>query len=171
MVAIAPLPAERFDDSATGAILVPEMTILRGHVEGGRVVIDEEGELPDGAQVEIAVLTDEDEMTPEERAELLVSIDRGLEQATRGEGMRSTSVDGITSRSWPPARSRRRRETAGAVRLPARTSGPKSAAGKAAYPWGRMAVLADAFGNGFCLIELDTAGYGAIATLYSRHDE
>jgi len=23
-----------------------EMTILRGHVEGGRVVIDEEGELP-----------------------------------------------------------------------------------------------------------------------------
>jgi hypothetical protein len=60
------------------------MTILRGHVEGGRVVIDEEGELPEGAQVEIAVLSDEDEMTPEERAELLASIDRGLVQAAPG---------------------------------------------------------------------------------------
>ena len=38
------------------------------------------------------------------------------------------------------------------------------------YPWGRMALLADPFGNGFCLIELDAAGYGAIATPYLRHD-
>jgi predicted enzyme related to lactoylglutathione lyase len=37
------------------------------------------------------------------------------------------------------------------------------------HPWGRMAVLADPFGNGFCLIELDAAGYGAIATPYLRH--
>jgi predicted enzyme related to lactoylglutathione lyase len=34
------------------------------------------------------------------------------------------------------------------------------------YPWGRMALLADPFGNGFCLIELAVAGYGAIATPY-----
>ena len=34
------------------------------------------------------------------------------------------------------------------------------------YSWGRMAVLADPFGNGFCLIELDAGGYGAIATPY-----
>jgi hypothetical protein len=66
-------------------MLVVEMTILRGHVEGGRVVIDEERELPEGAQVEVAVLGDDDEMTPEERAELLTSIDRGLEEADRGE--------------------------------------------------------------------------------------
>jgi predicted enzyme related to lactoylglutathione lyase len=38
------------------------------------------------------------------------------------------------------------------------------------YPWGQMAVLADPFGNGFCLIELDAAGYGTIATPYVRHD-
>ncbi len=37
-----------------------------------------------------------------------------------------------------------------------------------AYPWGRMALLADPFGNGFCLIELDAAGYGAIARPYLR---
>jgi predicted enzyme related to lactoylglutathione lyase len=35
-----------------------------------------------------------------------------------------------------------------------------------AYSWGRMAVLADPFGNGFCLIALDRAGYGEIATPY-----
>jgi predicted enzyme related to lactoylglutathione lyase len=39
-----------------------------------------------------------------------------------------------------------------------------------AYPWGRMVVLADPFGNGFCLIELAAAGYGAIATPYVRKD-
>jgi predicted enzyme related to lactoylglutathione lyase len=37
-----------------------------------------------------------------------------------------------------------------------------------AYPWGRMALLADPFGNGFCLIQLDVAGYGAIAAPFAR---
>lgn len=40
-----------------------------------------------------------------------------------------------------------------------------------AYPWGQMVVLADPFGNGLCLIELEAAGYGAIATPYVRRDE
>ena len=43
-------------------------------------------DLPDGTEVEIAV-ADGDEMTPEERAELEASIDRGLEQAARGDGI------------------------------------------------------------------------------------
>jgi predicted enzyme related to lactoylglutathione lyase len=30
--------------------------------------------------------------------------------------------------------------------------------------WGRMAVMADPFGHGFCLIEFTAAGYDAIAT-------
>ena len=34
------------------------------------------------------------------------------------------------------------------------------------YPWGRMALLADPFGNGFCLIQLDSEAYAAIATPY-----
>jgi predicted enzyme related to lactoylglutathione lyase len=34
------------------------------------------------------------------------------------------------------------------------------------YLWGRMALLADPFGNGFCLIKLDAAEYAAIATPY-----
>ena len=46
--------------------------------------MDEPMDLPDGTVVEIAV-ADDDDMTPEERAELDASIDRGLEQAARGE--------------------------------------------------------------------------------------
>ena len=38
------------------------------------------------------------------------------------------------------------------------------------YPWGRMALLADPFGNGFCLIQLDAAEYAAIARPYARRD-
>ena len=33
-----------------------------------------------------------------------------------------------------------------------------------ARPWGRIAMLADPFGHGFCLIELSEQGYDAIAT-------
>ncbi|HEY7375781.1 MAG TPA: hypothetical protein VIF57_26725 [Polyangia bacterium] len=61
------------------------MATLRGHVEGGRIIVDEPMDLPDGTEVEIAV-ADDDDMSPEERAELEASIDRGLEQAARGEG-------------------------------------------------------------------------------------
>ncbi len=32
------------------------------------------------------------------------------------------------------------------------------------HAWGRMALMADPFGNGFCLIQLEAAGYAAIAT-------
>jgi predicted enzyme related to lactoylglutathione lyase len=50
------------------------------------------------------------------------------------------------------------------------SAGARAESAIEAYPWGRMAVLADPFGNGFCLIELDAAGYGAIASPYLRHD-
>ncbi len=32
------------------------------------------------------------------------------------------------------------------------------------YPWGRIAYLSDPFGHGFCLLQLDPAGYEALAT-------
>lgn len=34
------------------------------------------------------------------------------------------------------------------------------------YRWGRMVLMADPFGNGFCLIQLDAVGYEATATPY-----
>jgi predicted enzyme related to lactoylglutathione lyase len=56
-------------------------------------------------------------------------------------------------------------EIAGALGR-ALSAGARAESAIESYPWGRMALLADPFGNGFCLIELDTAGYGAIATPY-----
>ena len=32
------------------------------------------------------------------------------------------------------------------------------------YRWGRMVLMSDPFGNGFCLIELDAAGFEAMST-------
>lgn len=32
------------------------------------------------------------------------------------------------------------------------------------HAWGRMALMSDLFGNGFCLLELNAQGYDAIAT-------
>jgi predicted DNA-binding antitoxin AbrB/MazE fold protein len=62
---------------------LPPKTILRGHVENGRIVADEPVDLPEGTAVEI--VADDDELSPEEHAEALASIERGLEQAARGE--------------------------------------------------------------------------------------
>jgi len=47
-------------------------------------------------------------------------------------------------------------------------AGARSESAIETYPWGRMALLADPFGNGFCLIQLDAAEYLAIATPYER---
>jgi hypothetical protein len=64
-----------------------DMAILRGHVESGRIVLDEPMDLPDGTEVEIAALAEDDQMTPEERAEIEAEIDVGLAEAARGEGI------------------------------------------------------------------------------------
>ena len=62
------------------------MAVLRGRIESGRIVVDEPINLPDGTEVEIAV-AETDEMTAEERAELDASLERGMGQAARGEGI------------------------------------------------------------------------------------
>ncbi|MEO5766735.1 MAG: VOC family protein [Polyangia bacterium] len=49
-----------------------------------------------------------------------------------------------------------------AVRAGARSEAPTESFG-----WGRMVLLSDPFGNGFCLIELDAAGYKAMSTPYA----
>ena len=68
------------------------MPILRGRVESGRIVVDEPLDLPDGTEVEIAVLEDADEMTADERAEIEGEIDAGLKEAERGEGSPAEDV-------------------------------------------------------------------------------
>jgi catechol 2,3-dioxygenase-like lactoylglutathione lyase family enzyme len=42
-------------------------------------------------------------------------------------------------------------------------AGARLEAGVQSYDWGRMAVLADPFGHGFCIVELHGHGYAALA--------
>jgi predicted transcriptional regulator len=67
--------------------MLSDMTLVRGHVEGERIVFDEKVDLPEGAQVEVALLDDEDDLSADERAKIEAAIDVGLAQADRGEGI------------------------------------------------------------------------------------
>ena len=59
--------------------------IVRATVRNGRFVIEEPTDLPDGTEVVLDVV-DEGlaDMEPEDRAALLASIDRGIDEAKRG---------------------------------------------------------------------------------------
>ena len=66
------------------------MRVLEAHVRNGRLVLDEPTDLPEGEVVEL-VTVDEvlarggDLLDDEEREELHRALDKGLEQAKRGE--------------------------------------------------------------------------------------
>jgi hypothetical protein len=61
------------------------MQALKAHVKGGRLVLDEPTDLPEGAEVDIAVIGDD--LSPQERAELHASLDRALEDSDAGRGV------------------------------------------------------------------------------------
>jgi predicted enzyme related to lactoylglutathione lyase len=46
----------------------------------------------------------------------------------------------------------------------AEAAGAKRESGITDHAWGRMVLLADPFGHGLCLLELNAAGYDAITT-------
>jgi hypothetical protein len=61
------------------------MRALKAHVEGGRLLVDEPTDLPEGAEVEVAVVGDD--LSPEERAALHASLDRALDDSEAGRGV------------------------------------------------------------------------------------
>ncbi|MBI5536639.1 MAG: hypothetical protein HY898_28225 [Deltaproteobacteria bacterium] len=61
------------------------MQALKAHVKGGRLVLDEPTDLPEGAEVDVAVIGDD--LSPEERAELHASLDRALDDSDAGRGV------------------------------------------------------------------------------------
>jgi len=65
--------------------MLGEMQALKARVENGRLKLDEPTDLPEGAEVDVAVLGDD--LSPEERAELHASLDRALDDADAGRGM------------------------------------------------------------------------------------
>lgn len=61
------------------------MQALKAHVENGRIVVDDPVDLPEGTKLEVYVGEPDDDMSEQERAELLRSIDDGLEDVDAGD--------------------------------------------------------------------------------------
>lgn len=65
--------------------MMVSMTV-RGRVQDGRLHVDAPLDLPDGTEVELAVLMEgDDDLDPEDRARLHESLRESLAQAARGE--------------------------------------------------------------------------------------
>lgn len=60
------------------------MRALKAHVRGGRLVLDEPTNLPEGTEVELTVVEDDD-FEPEERARLHEALDVGIAAARAGD--------------------------------------------------------------------------------------
>ena len=69
--------------------IMTDMQALKAHVKSGRLVLDEPTELPEGSEVEL-IAVDDDDFEPEERARLLQAIEDGAESIERGD-----FVDGV----------------------------------------------------------------------------
>ena len=59
------------------------MKALKAQVRGGRLVLDEPTDLPEGTEVELTLV--DDEFDPEERARLLQAIEDGAKDIERGD--------------------------------------------------------------------------------------
>ena len=60
---------------------------LRAHVANGRLVVDESGDLPDGAEVQIGVVDGGDQLDDDDRARLHAAIEQAQAERDRGEGI------------------------------------------------------------------------------------
>jgi hypothetical protein len=60
---------------------------LRAHVANGRIVVDEGVDLPEGTEVQIAVVQDGDQLDDEDRGRLHAAIEEAQDQLDRGEGV------------------------------------------------------------------------------------
>jgi len=60
---------------------------FRGQVHGGRLIVDEPIDLPDGTEVALSVVEDGDELDEEDRARLHTAIRAGQAELDRGEGI------------------------------------------------------------------------------------
>ena len=66
------------------------MRALKAHVRGGRLVLDEPTDLPEGSEVEL--VTADDDFDPEERARLDTALERSMAQAKAGQLVDGDSV-------------------------------------------------------------------------------
>jgi hypothetical protein len=69
------------------------MQPLKAHVRNGRLVLDEPTDLPEGAEVQLTIV-DDDEMGDEERARLHAALERSMAQAKAGKLIDADEVIG-----------------------------------------------------------------------------
>jgi hypothetical protein len=67
---------------------------LRAHVDNGRIVVDESVDLPEGAEVQIAVVDGGDQLDDEDRARLHAAIEQAQDELDRGNGIPAAQVLG-----------------------------------------------------------------------------
>lgn len=76
-------------DHAGGAIMDAMTLTLRAHVANGRLVVDEGVDLPEGTEVQVAVLDGGDQLDDKDRARLHAAIEQAQDELDRGEGIPS----------------------------------------------------------------------------------
>lgn len=65
---------------------------LRGHIENGKIVVDEGVDLPDGTEVKLTLVDEADELEDDDRARLHAALDASQAEIDRGEGVPAGEV-------------------------------------------------------------------------------
>lgn len=69
------------------------MTIaLKAHVRGGRLILDEPVDLPEGSEVSLVPIDDGDDLDDDDRARLHAALERSAEQFRAGQGIPAAEV-------------------------------------------------------------------------------
>jgi len=71
------------------------MSLLRGRVQGGRIVIQDPVDLPEGTEVRLDLVEqddDGDQLDPEDRARLEAAIIKGRQEIVDGKGIPAEQV-------------------------------------------------------------------------------
>lgn len=76
-----------FGSAPARATLAGMTLTLKAQVRGGRLVLDEPTELPEGSEVELVLADDGDELDDGDRARLHASLQRSAEQFGAGRGI------------------------------------------------------------------------------------
>jgi len=71
------------------------MSLLRGRVQGGRIVVQDVVDIPEGTEVQLMLVEDtaeEDQLDAEDRAHLEAAIAKGRQELADGRGIPAQQV-------------------------------------------------------------------------------
>ena len=76
-----------FDARTASEYTVITMQALKAQVKNGRLVLDEPTDLPEGAEVTLAITDDEEDLTDADRAELRAELQTSVAEMRAGKGI------------------------------------------------------------------------------------